>query len=441
MRNPRALVLVLVLAAVTSAQDRWPGFRGAGIPVTDAPTLPTTWDAKTNVAWAVEIAGKGWSSPIVWGDRVFVTSVVTEKAFEARKGLYIQDLGGKVEPGEHRWLVHCLDLKTGKALWTQETKKGDAPSSIHIKNTYASETPACDGERVYAYFGNVGLFCYDHAGKLLWTKTWPTVKTQMGWGTAASPAVHEGTVYVINDNETKSFLTALDARTGQEKWTVTREEKSNWTTPFVWVNDQRTEIVTAGASKVRSYNTDGKLLWEIEGMSMPAIPTPFAANGLLYATSGYVASLFLRPMYVVRPGAEGNITPKADQPENKSVAWANRSIGPYHPTPIVVGDHLYILYDAGFLSCFEAKTGKVVYERKRISPSARAFTASPWAYNGKLFCLSEDGDTFVIQPGPEFKVLATNSLDEMTLATPAIAGGRLLIRTQGKLYCLTEPTK
>jgi outer membrane protein assembly factor BamB len=438
MRRSLAAVLILALVGALSAQDHWPGFRGAGTPITDVPALPTEWDAKKNVAWTADVAGKGWSSPIVWGDRVFVTSVVADKTLEARKGLYILDLVGKVEPGEHRWLVHCLDLKTGKNLWTQEAKKGEVPGSIHIKNTYASETPVCDGERVYAYFGNIGLFCYDHAGKQLWTKTWDPVKTQMGWGTAASPALHDGTLYILNDNDTKSFLTALDAKTGKEKWTVVREEKSNWTTPFVWVNDQRTEIVTAGYSKVRSYSTDGKLLWELSGMSTPTIPTPFAAGGLLYVTSGYVVDPFLRPMYVIRPGATGDITLKPEETANKSIAWAHRLIGPYHPTPLVVGEHLYILYDTGFLSCFEAKTGKQIYDRKRISASARAFTASPWSYNGKVFCLSEDGDTYAIDAGPEFKVQGPNSLDEMTLATPAIAGGRLLIRTQGKVYCITK---
>jgi len=438
MRRTLPGLFALLVVVPAFAQQHWPGFRGAGVPVVEAPTLPTEWDTKKNVAWAIDIPGKGWASPVVWGDKVFVTSVTNDKdAFVARKGLYIQDLQGKVEAGEHRWLVHCVDLKSGKTLWTQEAKKGPATGTIHIKNSYASETPACDGERVYAYFGNVGLFCYDHAGKHLWTKEWPSVKTKFGWGTASSPAVHNGVVYVVNDNEDKSFLTALDAKTGKEKWTVERDEKSTWGTPFVWVNDLRTEIVTAGSNNVRSNGTDGKLLWEIAGMSSPSIPTPFAAHGMLYATSGYVID-FNKPLYVVRPGAEGNITLKADETANKSIAWASRKIGPYHPTPLVHGDYLYVLLDQGFLSCFEAKTGKMVYERQRITRTAGAFCTSPWAYDGKIFCTSEDGETFVVQAGPEFKILGTNALDDMTLATPAIAQGRLLIRTQGKLYCLRK---
>jgi len=440
----RAFVLAFFLALLAgtgTAQDRWPGFRGAGVPIVDSPTLPTVWDSKTNVAWSADVPGGGWASPVVWKDRVFVTSVTTEKPFEARKGLYIQDLSGKVEPGEHRWLVHCLDFKTGKALWTKEAMKGPAKSTIHIKNSYASETPAVDGERVYAYFGNLGLFCYDHDGKQLWTKSWPGVKTKLGWGLAASPAVHEGIVYIVNDNEEKSFLTAIDGKTGKEKWTVDRKETSNWGTPFVWVTDQRTEIVTAGSNKVRSNGTDGKPLWELAGMSSPSIPTPFAAHGMLYATSGYVIDPFNKPMYVVKPGATGDITPKTGETATKSIAWLDRKIGPYHPTPVVAGDYLYVLYDQGFLSCYEAKTGKKLYERERIAPTARAFTASPWAYGGKLFCLSEDGDTYVVQVGPEFKFLGKNALDEMTLATPAIADGRLLIRTAGKVVCLMQEKK
>jgi outer membrane protein assembly factor BamB len=431
----RLIVLYVWLAVVSSLQaDDWTAFRGgprAG--VAEGP-LPDSWAADKNVVWKADIAGRGWSSPLVTGDRVFVTSAVSDgKVPEPRKGLYITDLSGTVQPGEHRWLVHCLDWKTGKALWTREAARGTPASPIHLKNTYASETPVTDGDRVYAYFGNVGAFCYDPEGKEVWVRKWPVVKTSNGWGTAASPALHGDRLFIVNDNEDKSYLLCLDKRTGKTLWEVERDEKSNWVTPFVWQNDKRTEVVTAGSNRVRSYDLGGKLLWELRGMSIIAIPTPFAAHGLLYVTSGYVLDLKAKPVYAIRPGAAGDISLKPGETANDWVAWSLPQAGPYHPTPLVHGDYLYILYDRGFLSCYEAKTGKVVYERKRVG-SATAFTASPWAAGDRIFCLSEDGDTFAIQAGPKFEELGRNGLDEMCLATPALARGSVLIRTQTKLY-------
>ncbi len=347
--------------------------------------------------------------------------------------MYIQDLNGKVPPGEHRWLLHCLDWKTGKTLWTHEAARGTPTMPIHLKNSCASETPVADAEHVYAYFGNLGLFCCDRDGKEVWSRKLPVVKTRMGWGTAASPALHGDRLFIVNDNEEKSYLVCLDKRTGKTLWETERDEKSNWATPFVWENEKRTEIVTAGSNRVRSYDLDGKLLWELKGMSIISIPTPFAAHGLLFVTSGYVLDPKSKPVYAIRPGAEGDITLKAGETANKWVAWSLPQAGPYHPTPLVHGDYLYVLYDRGMLSCWEAKTGKMVYEKQRVG-SATAFTASPWAAGERIYCLSEDGDTFVIKAGPKFEVLAKNSLDEMCLSTPALSCGSVLIRTQTKLY-------
>jgi outer membrane protein assembly factor BamB len=439
MRRLAALVLMVTAPAVTAGEGDWPAFRGgdrAG--VAEAKSLPDAWGPDRNVVWKADVPGLGWSSPVVWGGRVFVTSAASaEKPPEARKGLYIQDLAGKLPPGEHRWLVHCLDFKTGKPLWTQEAHKGPAPGTLHIKNTFASATPVVDGERLYVLFGNVGLFCYTLDGKPLWSHRFEPVKTRMGWGPGASPAAHGGKVFVVNDNEEKSTLTCFDGASGRPLWQVERDEKSNWVTPFVWRHEGRTEIVTAGSKKVRSYGLDGKLLWELEGMSVLAIPTPFAADGLLYVSSGYVGDPRRRPVYAVRPGAEGDVSLKGDETSNKFVAWSQKLAGPYHPTPLVYGDYLYVLLDRGFLSCYGAKTGKVVYERQKIE-GGDVFTASPWAYGGKVFCLSEDGDTFVIKAGPKFEQAGKNALDEMSLATPALAHGSLLLRTQTRLYRLAK---
>jgi outer membrane protein assembly factor BamB len=443
MRRAVPVVIVALLLVVPARADtNWPQFRGGSAGgVSHAKGLPDTWSATKNIAWRTEIPGKGWSSPIVWGDKIFLTSVTSDaQTPEPRKGLYIQDLTGKVQPGTHRWLVHCVDFKTGKILWQKETHKGIPDSTIHLKNTYASETPVTDGERAYAYFGNLGLFCYDLDGKELWSKKWGSYKTRMGWGTAASPVLHRDRLYILNDNEEKSFLVAVEAKTGKEVWRVEREEKSNWATPFIWENDKRTEIITCGSNRVRSYDLDGKLLWQLGGMSNLSIPTPLAQHGLLYVSSGYVMDS-KRPVFAIRPSAAGDISLKEGETSNEAIAWCQKLAGAYHPSPVVYGDYLYVLLDRGFLSCYDAKTGKEIYNRQPIARGADKFTASPWAYEGKLFCLSEDGDTYVIQAGPEFKVLGKNTLDEMCLATPALARGSVILRTLPALYRIEKATK
>ena len=216
-----------------------------------------------------------------------------------------------------------------------------------------------------------------------------------------------------------------------------RKEGSNWASPFVWQNGLRTELVTAGTNGVRSYSLEGKLLWELKGMSVITIPTPCARDGLLYVTSGYVLDPWLKPLYAIRPGAKGDISLAKDETSNKYVAWCQPQAGPYHPSPLAYGGYVYVLHDRGFLACYEARTGKEVYKR-RLGGGASGFTASPWGYGGRVFCLSEDGETFVVRAGKEFKVVGRNKLDEMALATPAIAGGSLFVRTEGRLYCLRE---
>jgi outer membrane protein assembly factor BamB len=435
------LLAAPVLLHAGGQADRWPQFRGPGSAgVSTQPGLPQQWDQKKNVAWEADVPGRGWSSPIVWGDRVFVTAVLNEFTPKPRPGLYIQDNQGKIPKGEHRWVVYCLDFNTGKILWQRTAAEGTPGGPIHLKNTYASETPVTDGERIYAYFGNKGLYCYDLDGKLLWSKCWGSYPMRYGWGTAASPTLHKDRIYVVNDNEESSFLIALDKRTGEEVWKVTRDEKSNWSTPFVWENELRTEIVTAGSGKVRSYDLDGKLLWELKGMSSITIPTPLSGHGLLYVGSGYILD-GLRPLYAIKPGASGDISLKQGETSNAWIAWYQKGGSAYHASPLVYGDYVYILYDMGFLSCFEARTGKPVYVKERINPGSDKFTASPWAYDGKIFCLSEDGDTFVIAAGLKFQVLAKNSLDDMCLATPALARDSVILRTASKLYRIRDAIK
>ncbi len=431
-----------LLALLLFANPEWPQFRGPGSTGTapDDPRLPTTWSPTKNVAWATPIPGTGWSSPVVAGNLVFLTAALTPGSAAAPKpGLYLGPLPPKPST-EHRWVVYALDFDSGKIVWEREVHRGIPPQSRHDKNTFAAETPVTDGEHLYAYFGNVGLFCLDRTGKIVWKKSWDPVATRLGWGTAASPVLHQDRVYVVNDNDTKSYLTALDKKTGQTIWTVDRAEESNWATPYMWQNAQRTEIITPGTKKVRSYDLDGKLLWELGGMSSITIPTPFAAHGMLYITSGYVADQ-TRPYFVLKPGAKGDISLKPGETANAHIAWHLPQAGPYNPSPLVYGDTLFTLLDRGFLTAHNAKTGAELFGKQRIDPAAGAFTASPWAYNGKVFAASEDGDTFVMAAAPTYQLLHKNSLNEMIMATPAIARGSLFIRTHSKLYRITnQPT-
>ncbi len=433
---------VLSVSATFAAtpSTNWPQFRGPGsLGVAANPELPDHWSVHDNVEWKVGVSGRGWSSPVVWGERVFLTTVVNEGETEPpKKGLYFGGDRKEVPKSTHHWLVLCLDLKSGRELWRQEAHSGAPPTQLHVKNSYASETPVVDSHGVYAYFGNVGLFCYDLAGKPLWSTNWPPVKTRYGWGTAASPVLHQDRLFLVNDNEERSFLVALDRQTGHEIWRVERDEKSNWATPYIWQNEKRLELITPGTKRVRSYDLEGKPLWEAGGMSSIVIATPFSKFDLLYISSGYVGDK-VRPVFAIKPGASGDISLKPGETNNEFIAWYQPTAASYNPSPLVYEDYLYVLFDFGFLSCHDARTGRQIYDKQRVrSEGTTSFTASPWAANGKIFALSEDGDTFVFQAGPEYKLLHTNALDEMCMATPAMAGDRLLIRTLTQLYCLRK---
>ncbi len=428
----------LLLSLAVPAGENAPGFL-TGRYADQQGTIPLVWDETRNVLWKADIPGTGWSSPVVWGSRVFVTTAVSDtKQYEPRKGLYIQDLQGKLPPGEHDWRVLCLDANSGKVLWNKRAFQGPMQSTIHIKASLASETPVTDGKHVWAYFGNVGIACFDVEGNLIWKEKTPVHKTRMGWGTGSSPVLHDGKLFYVHDNEEKSFLAALDAKTGKQLWHVDRKEGSNWGTPFIWTNSKRTELVTAGTGKTRSYDLNGKLLWELQGMSIVSIPSPFAVGDTLYVSSGYVLDPKQKPVYAIKPGASGDISLPYGGTSNEYIAWVQWQAGAYHPTPIVSGEYLYVLLDRGFLSCYKAKTGEEVYRNRRIGGGASAFTASPWIIEGKVCCLSEDGETFVLQGGPEFKFLHRNPLGDMALATPVIANGSLYIRTKSRLFCLRQ---
>ena len=453
------LLTLLLLVATDGAAQHWPKFRGANAGnVADDPALPDTWSETENIAWKIDIPGLSWSSPVVWDDHIFITTAISaagDEEVQPIPGLYDPgEHNGAVPPaGEHRWVVYDIDFETGAVRWARELHREVPTITRHLKNSYASETPVTDGERLYVYFGAIGMVAaLDFDGEILWTKDTGTFNTMQAMATASSPALHDDRLYVLNDNTTQSFLTALDTATGEEIWRVNRQEGGQtWATPLIWENSLRTEIVTAASSRVRSYDLDGSLLWELGGMSLLTTPSPFTSHGLVYISSGYPGGA-LRPVYAIQPGATGDISRYQEVssglqegfPGTRSysrddhVVWSYPLLGTYSTTALVYGDIYYTLLDRGFLLAHDASTGEEIYGRQRLE-IGNGFTASPWGYNGKIFLLSEDGDTFVVKAGAEFEILHKNSLNEMSLSTPAVARGSLILRTQSKLYRIATP--
>jgi outer membrane protein assembly factor BamB len=430
----RAIVSVVlsvgVFAAPVAAEtENWPQFRGAQVDgLAEGATLPESWSPTENVVWKVDVPGWGWSSPVVWGDKIFLTAAVGE---HEREQIVIGGYpGGRTKPTDvHRFMIYCLDFATGKVVWEREAHRGVPPEERHPRNSYANATPICDGERLYAYIENIGLFCYDLDGKPLWEQRWGSYPMRGGWGPGTSPVMEGDRLFLVNDNEKESFMLALDKKSGKEIWRVPREEKSNWSTPYVWRN-ARTEIVTIGTNRIRSYDVDGKLLWELADTSGLVSQTPVAKNGLLYVGAGY----HYGPLYAVRPGAAGDISLKSGETSNSSIAWSLPRASSIHPCYLISGERLFVCYDAGLLACFNAKTGETIFPRKRLDTGGGRFYASPWAYNGKVFMLNEDGTTWVVDDGPEFNVVRKNVLGDPAWATPAIAQGSLIVRTYSGLY-------
>ena len=443
MSRCRLVVTVgFTLLAVVSASaiEQWPQFRGSNAGVADDhPTLPETWSETENVVWTATIPGQSWSSPVVWEEHVFVVTAIssgTEPAPMPGLAEPNPDSGWMKSSAMHRWVVYDIDFDTGAVRWVRELHSGVPALGRHMRNSYASQTPVTDGERVYVYVSTIGLVAaFDMTGDVVWTTDVSAYEVR--WGPAASPVLHEDQLFIVHDNLTRSFIAAFDTRTGDELWTVERDEVQGFSTPFVWANDVRTEVVTAAQNRVRPYALDGTLLWELSGMSdFGTIATPFAKNGLLYVSSGYPGSP-RRPVFAIRPGASGDISLTEGETSSRDIAWFHPRLGSYQTSALMYGDYYYTLLDRGFLLCHDARTGEEVYGRQRLT-AGTSFAASPWAYNGKIFLLSEDGDTYVVQAGPEFKLLGTNSLNEMAMATPAVVGGSLFIRTQSKLYRIEQ---
>ncbi len=456
------LTCALLLASLTVyGQDlAWPQFRGPeSNPVGRNARLAERWSKTENVEWSLELPGRGWSSPIVTGNKIFVTTATTEgKSKPPQVGTeysneYVAELRKQGLPMDKviervterdielpnevmlHYFIYCLDLKSGKMEWQKEFYKGHPPGGRHRKNSFTSESPVTDGKFVYVYVTNLGLWAYDLKGKQVWTTPLEANPIYLDFGTGSSPALIGNLLVIVSDNEKQQFIAAYDKQTGKQVWRTNRSlgnkgMQSGWVTPFVWKHALRTEIVTVGPGMAVSYDLTGKELWRLAGMCPAPIPMPFAYDGLLYIDGGRGSSMF-----AVRPGAAGDISLGKEESSNAYVAWSQPRAGTYLPSPLAYEGGVYTLTETGILSRFDAKTGKLTY-KTRIDPAATAFTTSPWAYNGKLFCLSEEGQTFVIAAGETFKLLHMNDLDDMAQATPAIVGERLLLRTEHRLYSI-----
>ncbi len=459
------MVLTIAFLALYGADAEWPRFRGpASNPaVAGVRKLPEKWSATDNIEWVAEIGGRGWSSPIVSGKNVFVTAAATDGKSKPpqigteysneyvaelmKQGLSQEEVMKRVnerdieKPGEVtlHYVLHCLDLETGKVKWKREFHTGRPPGGRHRKNSFTSETPVTDGKNVYVYVANLGLWAFDLKGKPLWKTPLEAYPIYLDFGTGGSPALVDNLLVIVNDNEKQQFIAAFDKKTGKQVWRVNRDLvlkgdrafRSGWVSPFVWRTKERTEIVTVGPGWVVSYDLDGKELWRLMGASPAPIPSPFEQDGLLYVNGGRGKAL-----YAIRPGAKGDITLAEGKESNEFVVWSQARGGTYLPTGVAYDGAIYGLSEIGIFSRYDAKTGKLGY-RSRIENGV-AFTSSPWAYNGKVFCLNEEGKTFVIAAGEEYKLLGVNELGEMAQATPAIVGERLLLRTETKLYSIRK---
>ena len=458
-----ASALLFITVAVHGQDLSWPQFRGPDSnPVGTHAKLAERWSKTDNVEWSLEIPGRGWSSPIVSGGKVYVTTVTTEGKSKPpqtgteysneyvaelqKQGLPMSEVIKRVTerdielPNEVtlHYFLYCLDLKSGKVEWQKEFFTGHPPGGRHRKNSFVSESPVTDGKYIYVYVANLGLWAFDVSGKVAWNTPVEANPIYLEFGTGSSPALVNNLLIVLSDNEKQQYIAAFDKKSGKQVWRTYRNlggksqpvVRSGWATPYVWQHALRTEIVTIGPGEAISYDLSGKELWRLSGMALTPVPTPFAYEGFLYINGGRG-----RPLFALRPGASGDISLQKDQTSNEFVVWSQARGGTYLPSSVAYQGAIYTLTETGILNRFDAKTGAQTY-KTRIDPTATAFTTSPWAYNGKLFCLSEEGQTFVLSTGEEFKLLHVNELDDMAQASPALVGERLLIRTEHRLYSI-----
>ncbi|HEY8185883.1 MAG TPA: PQQ-binding-like beta-propeller repeat protein [Pyrinomonadaceae bacterium] len=434
------LFVVALLAATATAKvsTNWPQWRGPdGQGVSVETGLPIEWSNTKNVKWKTPLAGRGHSSPIVWGKKIFLTTAldgevipgrtpgVTHKLSDGTDFVHPDAVGANLK---HTFKVICLDRDTGKILWERVAYEGPVYDSRHKKASFASSTPATDGKYVFAFFGSEGLYAYDYKGTLLWKQQFSKLGTaSVGYG--VSPILYENLVILqCDDSGLNSFIVAFDKKTGKEAWRVPRKVDVTWNTPVLVHTLARTELVTSAAEAIISYDPlTGKELWRHKGLESNAVPSAVVSKDLVVVTSGYPTKIAL----ALRAGGSGDVT------GTSQLVWSYNKGTAYVPSPILYGDYVYLMTDRGLLTCLDAKTGKVEYEGARV-PKATTFMASPVAYEGKILLTSEEGDTYVLTAGPKHEVVRTNSLGEPVYASPAIADGKIFIRGQENLYCISD---
>ncbi len=426
----------------------WPGFRGPQASgVADGQFPPVKWDSESgkNIKWKVEIPGFAHASPVIWEDRIFITtSVSSDTSAELRVGLY-GDVAPDKDVSQHSWEVLAIDRKSGKILWRQVAHKGVPKVKRHTKASQNNSTPVTDGKYVVALFGAEGLYCYDVDGNLQWKKDLGFLDSgwffdpDYQWGHGSSPIIYKDMVIVQCDIQKDSYIAAYRLKDGREVWKKMRDEIPSWSTPTVYEAKSGPELITNATNRILAYDPDnGNELWYIKGNSEIAVPTPLIAHDMIYVTSGYRP---IQPIYAVKPGGRDDITPK-DTTANEHVVWSTRRGGPYMPTPIIYGDYLYVCANNGTVSCYDALTGERKYrERLGGRGGGYAFSGSPVAADGKIYFPSEDGEVYVVAAGPEFKLLAKNDLGEVIMTTPAISDKTIYIRTQSHLVAIAAENK
>ncbi len=423
------VVVVLSLLAEPARADfadeastnwhRWRGPSATGVAPHGNP--PLTWDGENNVKWKTPIEGRGTASPIVWGDRVYVLTAVDT---------------GTPGPGSetsqrnlHQFKVLCLDRRTGAVVWEKVAREAVPHERLHETNTYASGSPTTDGKRLYASFGSFGVYCYDLDGHLIWERDLGDMTTRNQFGEGVSPTIYGDTLIVNWDQESNSFIAALDAATGEDKWRQPREEVTSWNTPIVVEGGGRTQVVVNGTTRSRGYDLEtGEVLWECGGQTTNAIASPVALGDVVYCMTGFRGNA----VYAIPLDAVGDIT------GTDKIAWHWDKAGPYVPSPILYDDRLYFCKSSnGIVSCLDAKTGEPRIDQERV-PGLRDLYASPVGAAGRVYFTARDGTTVVLRHADKLEVLATNQLGEPVDASPAIVGDDIFIRSNKHLYCISE---
>jgi outer membrane protein assembly factor BamB len=425
------------VAGAGAGPGDWPYWRGPaadGMAVGDA---PLNWSNTQNVAWKTDIPGLGNSSPVLWGDQIFLTTAIptgaagtTPAPAAASEPPRRGGPGGSSGPQpEHRFDVLSLDRKTGKVLWQRTATTAVPHEGYHSTyGSFASNSPVTDGKYVYAFFGSRGMYAYDLKGTLVWKKDFGVqLRMRMAFGEGMGPVLADDKLLLVFDHEGDSFIVALDKATGKEIWRVARAEKSNWAAPLVVDFKGRKQVVVAATAKVRSYDLrDGTLIWECAGLGQNTIPHPVRQDDLVFVMSGYQNPKLM----AIRLGRDGDLT------GTDAVVWTQIKGNSYTPSPVVFDNKLYVLADTGMLSCYNARTGEPYYQQTRL-PKSYSFKSSPVGANGRLYLASENDDVVVVKMGEKFEVLATNTMaDEMFIATPAISGGEIFLRSRARLYCI-----